>query len=72
MANIFAGWLWILMWESIGGSGQKDKSFISILVLIYQSSVVEKREKLWPLLAFSMVFVSGVITMVRLIFTIKF
>lgn len=65
MANIFAGWLWVLMWESIGGSAPKDTSFISILVLIYQSSVTERRDKEWPLMAFGVVFLSGVITVVR-------
>ncbi|CAB3255739.1 unnamed protein product [Arctia plantaginis] len=70
MANIFAGWLWILMWESIGGNGRKDKSFISILVLIYQSSIIEMRDKLWPLLAFGMVFVSGIISMVLLLYPV--
>lgn len=62
--NLLAGWLWVLFWESIGGEENKDTSFISILVLIYQSSVTEKREKEWPLLQFGIVFVSGMITVV--------
>ncbi|XP_075974633.1 sodium-dependent nutrient amino acid transporter 1-like isoform X2 [Anticarsia gemmatalis] len=70
MANIFAGWLWVLMWESIGGDTQKDRSFISILVLIYQSSVSERRDKEWPLLAFGVVFLSGVVTVLLLLYPI--
>lgn len=41
-----------------------DRSFLSILVLIYQSSVTGKRLKEWPLLAFGIVFLSGIITLV--------
>lgn len=68
MTSIFAGWLWVLLWESIGGTGRKDTSFISILVLIYQSSVSERRHKEWPLLAFGVVFVSGIISVVSFIY----
>ncbi|XP_049868320.1 sodium-dependent nutrient amino acid transporter 1-like [Pectinophora gossypiella] len=68
--NVIAGWLWVLFWELTGGEGNKDTSFISILVLIYQSSISEKRTKEWPLLAFGAVFVSGVITLLILLFPI--
>lgn len=64
MSNIFAGWLWVLMWESISSEGAQDTSFISILVLIYQSSVTERRHKAWPLLALALVLLSGVISVV--------
>ncbi|CAH0581549.1 unnamed protein product [Chrysodeixis includens] len=70
MSNIFGGWLWVLMWESIGGSGRKDTSFISILVLIYQSSVSERRNKEWPILAFGVVFISGIITVLVLLYPV--
>lgn len=70
MTNIFAGWLWVLLWESIGGTGRKDTSFISILVLIYQSSVSERRNKEWPLLAFGVVFCSGIISVLILLYPV--
>ncbi|KAJ2950203.1 hypothetical protein O0L34_g11564 [Tuta absoluta] len=68
--NVIAGWLWVLFWVSITGEGNKDDSFVSILVLIYQSSVSEKRPKEWPLIAFGLVFVSGIITLLTLLFPI--
>lgn len=70
MISMFAGWLWVLLWESIGGGGEKDNSFISILVLIYQSSVTERRSKEWPLIAFGVVSFSGVITILTLLFPV--
>lgn len=66
MISMFGGWLWVLLWESIGVGGQKDNSFISILVLIYQSSVTERRSKEWPLIAFGIVLFSGIITIVSI------
>lgn len=56
----------MFLWQSIGGEGDKDTSFIAILVLIYQSSVSEKRSKEWPLLAFGLVLVSGIVTVVSI------
>ncbi|XP_021186294.3 sodium- and chloride-dependent neutral and basic amino acid transporter B(0+) isoform X1 [Helicoverpa armigera] len=70
MTSIFSGWLWVLLWESIGGNGRKDTSFISILVLIYQSSVSERRNKEWPLLAFGVVFFSGIISVLILLYPV--
>ncbi|KAH9644123.1 hypothetical protein HF086_015453 [Spodoptera exigua] len=70
MTNIFAGWLWVLLWESIGDTGRKDTSFISILVLIYQSSVSERRNKEWPILAFGVVFFSGIISVLILLYPV--
>ncbi|KAJ0175786.1 hypothetical protein K1T71_008945 [Dendrolimus kikuchii] len=70
MISMFAGWLWVLLWESIGGGVQKDNSFISILVLIYQSSVTERRSKEWPLIAFGVVLFSGIITILTLLFPV--
>ncbi|KAJ8730597.1 hypothetical protein PYW08_002010 [Mythimna loreyi] len=70
MTSIFAGWLWVLLWESIGGNNRKDTSFISILVLIYQSSVSERRNKEWPLLAFGVVFFSGIISVLILLYPV--
>ncbi|XP_034826867.1 sodium-dependent nutrient amino acid transporter 1-like isoform X1 [Maniola hyperantus] len=70
ITNLLSGWLSVFLWQSIGGEGVKDTSFIAILVLIYQSSVSEKRSKEWPLLAFALVLVSGIITVLSLLFPI--
>ncbi|XP_073949768.1 sodium-dependent nutrient amino acid transporter 1-like isoform X2 [Choristoneura fumiferana] len=70
IVNLIAGWLWVFMWESIGGESIKDTSFISILVLIYQSSVTGRRDKEWPLLAFGMVLISSIITVLILLFPV--
>ncbi|CAK1540709.1 unnamed protein product [Leptosia nina] len=70
ISNLLSGWLCVFMWESIAGEGNKDKSFIAILVLIYQSSVAEARSKEWPLLAFAIVLVSGMITLLLLLFPV--
>ncbi|XP_045515272.1 sodium-dependent nutrient amino acid transporter 1-like isoform X1 [Pieris brassicae] len=70
ITNLLTGWLSVFMWESLAGEGTKDKSFIAILVLIYQSSVTEARSKEWPLLAFAIVLISGVITLLVLLFPI--
>ncbi|XP_063536150.1 sodium- and chloride-dependent glycine transporter 2-like [Cydia strobilella] len=70
IANLITGWLWVFLWESIGGEGTKDTSFVSILVVIYQSSVAEKRSKEWPILAFGIVVLSGIITALLLLFTV--
>ncbi|XP_045768654.1 sodium- and chloride-dependent GABA transporter 1-like isoform X2 [Maniola jurtina] len=70
ITNLLSGWLSVFLWQSIGGAGDKDTSFIAILVLIYQSSVSEKRSKEWPLLAFALVLVSGIITVLSLLFPI--
>ncbi|XP_030025626.1 sodium-dependent nutrient amino acid transporter 1 isoform X2 [Manduca sexta] len=67
MTNIFSGWLWLLMWEAIGGHDAKDTTFISILVVIYQSSVSGRRTKEWPLLAFGIIFLSGIVTVIILL-----
>lgn len=64
ITNLITGWLSVFMWQSIGSEDNKDSSFIAILVLIYQSSVSEKRSKEWPLLAFGIVLVSGIVTVV--------
>ncbi|CAH2991093.1 unnamed protein product [Chilo suppressalis] len=68
--NLLSSWIWVLIWESIGGTTIKDTSFVAILVLIYQSSVSEKRTKEWPLIAFAIVFISGVITLLTLLFPV--
>lgn len=65
IVNLIAGWLWVFMWQSIGGESTKDTSFISTLVLVYQSSMTGRRDKEWPLIAFGMVLMSGIITVVR-------
>ncbi|XP_047530168.1 sodium-dependent dopamine transporter-like isoform X1 [Vanessa atalanta] len=70
ITNLLSGWLSVFMWQSIGSEGNKDSSFIAILVLIYQSSVSEKRSKEWPLLAFGIVLISGIITVLTLLFPI--
>ncbi|XP_072938943.1 sodium-dependent nutrient amino acid transporter 1-like isoform X2 [Epargyreus clarus] len=70
ITNLVAGWLWVLFWESIGGSDDKDKGIIAVLILIYQSSVTERRTKEWPILAFVLVFLSGIITVLALLFPI--
>ncbi|KAM3963663.1 sodium-dependent nutrient amino acid transporter 1 [Aphomia sociella] len=70
ITNLLSGWLWVLMWESIGGDGKKDTSFIAILVLIYQSNVTDRRTKEWPMIAFGIVVVSGMITMLTLLFPV--
>ncbi|VVC97203.1 unnamed protein product [Leptidea sinapis] len=57
-----------MMWESIAGTADKDKSLLAILVLIYQSSVTEHRTKEWPLLAFGIIFLSGIVTVLVLLF----
>ncbi|CAH0750428.1 unnamed protein product [Diatraea saccharalis] len=68
--NLLSSWIWVLIWESIGGTSKKDTSFIAILVLIYQSSVSEKRTKEWPIISFGIVFISGIITLLTLLFPI--
>ncbi|CAH0714608.1 unnamed protein product, partial [Brenthis ino] len=70
MTNLLTGWLSVFMWQSIGGEETKDNSFIAILVLIYQSSISEKRSKEWPLLAFAIVFISGIITVLTLLYPV--
>ncbi|XP_045495157.1 sodium-dependent nutrient amino acid transporter 1-like isoform X1 [Colias croceus] len=70
LTNLVSGWLCVFMWESITGDGNKDKSFIAILVLIYQSSVSEHRTKEWPLIAFGVVLVSGIITSLVLLYPV--
>lgn len=70
ITNLLTGWLSVFMWQSIGGGGAKDSSFIAVLVLIYQSSVSEKRSKEWPLLAFAVIFISGVITVLTLLYPV--
>ncbi|KAL0852522.1 hypothetical protein ABMA27_002255 [Loxostege sticticalis] len=68
--NLISSWVWVLIWESIGGSSRKDTSFAAILVLIYQSSVSEKRSKEWPLFGYGLVFLSGIITVLTLLFPV--
>lgn len=70
MTSIFSGWLWVLLWESIGAESKKNTDFVSILVLVYQSSISERRSKQWPLLAYGVIFLSGIITMVTLLFPV--
>ncbi|XP_060803757.1 sodium-dependent nutrient amino acid transporter 1 isoform X2 [Amyelois transitella] len=69
VTNILSGWIWILVWESILGEAKTDTSFISILVLIYQSNI-GRRMREWPMLAFGLVVVSGMITVLTLLFPI--
>ncbi|KAL4713597.1 hypothetical protein ACJJTC_016680 [Scirpophaga incertulas] len=68
ITNLLSSWIWVFVWESVSGTAKKDTSFVAVLVLIYQSSVAEKRTKQWPLLAFGVIFISGVITMLTLLF----
>ncbi|XP_014369255.2 sodium-dependent nutrient amino acid transporter 1 [Papilio machaon] len=70
ISNTLSGWLWVLFWEFISGSSKKDLGIITILVLIYQSSVSERRAKEWPILAFALVLLSGVISVLTLLFPV--
>ncbi|CAG9578998.1 unnamed protein product [Danaus chrysippus] len=70
ITNLVSAWLSVFMWQSISGESNKDTSFVSILVLIYQSSVSEKRSKEWPLLGFGLVLASGIITVLALLYPI--
>ncbi|XP_053612531.1 sodium-dependent dopamine transporter-like [Plodia interpunctella] len=69
ITNIMSGWVWILIWESVLGDEKTDTSYISILVSIYQASV-GRRLKEWPMLAFGLVVVSGMITVLTLLFPV--
>ncbi|XP_011550327.3 sodium-dependent nutrient amino acid transporter 1 isoform X1 [Plutella xylostella] len=66
--NFLSSCLWVLFWTSISAADQQDTGFIAVLVLIYQSSLAQKRTKLWPLLAFLVVFVSGILTVLILLY----
>ncbi|XP_041988226.1 sodium-dependent nutrient amino acid transporter 1-like isoform X2 [Aricia agestis] len=70
ITNFLSGWVWVFLWQSINTGSDSDRSFIAILVLIYQSSVAEKRPKQWPLLAFGVVFASGIITLLTLLYPV--
>ncbi|CAK1600703.1 unnamed protein product [Parnassius mnemosyne] len=70
ITNILSGWFWVFFWELISGNNKKDTGFVTILVLIYESSVSEKRAKEWPLLAFALVLLSGVISVLTLLFPV--
>ncbi|CAH2076922.1 unnamed protein product, partial [Iphiclides podalirius] len=70
ITNVFSGWFWVFFWELISGNGKRDLGFVTILVLIYQSSVSEKRSKEWPIMAFTLVLLSGVISLLTLLYPV--
>ncbi|XP_068632721.1 sodium- and chloride-dependent neutral and basic amino acid transporter B(0+)-like [Battus philenor] len=70
ITNVLSGWFWVFFWEFISGNSKKDLGFVTILILIYQSSVSERRGKEWPILAFALVLLSGIISVLSLLFPV--
>ncbi|XP_031767201.2 sodium- and chloride-dependent glycine transporter 1-like isoform X2 [Galleria mellonella] len=60
--NLVASWMGLLFWFAIS-NGYKDKSAVAVLLVIYQVADENELNKVWPLLMFATLFLSGIITM---------
>ncbi|KAM3968382.1 sodium- and chloride-dependent glycine transporter 1 [Aphomia sociella] len=64
--NTVAGWAGMLFWFTIS-DGNQENSSVAILLQIYQVTDANELDKVWPLLMFATLFLSGVITMLTLL-----
>ncbi|XP_039763848.1 sodium- and chloride-dependent neutral and basic amino acid transporter B(0+)-like [Pararge aegeria] len=67
-ANVLFGWLGILFWFAVGGTGDKETNSLALIVQIYKVSAEKNLGTVWTILMFSMISFSGMITMLTLLY----
>ncbi|GBP77198.1 Sodium-dependent nutrient amino acid transporter 1 [Eumeta japonica] len=60
--QVRSGWIWVIFWLSVEGVGAKDNTLITVPVTIYQTTLDRHYGKWFPLLAYALIFVSGIIS----------
>ncbi|CAH2036089.1 unnamed protein product, partial [Iphiclides podalirius] len=68
--NVAAGWGGLLFWYAIVSPGELDTSPVAVLVETYRLAVERELNVAWPLLIFFMLFLSGIVTMLTLLYPI--
>lgn len=63
--NIVSCWTGTLFWFAIGGSDAKVTSSAAVLVQIHKVTIERNLSNAWPILLYLLLFISGIITMVR-------
>ncbi|XP_013189415.1 sodium-dependent nutrient amino acid transporter 1 [Amyelois transitella] len=68
-ANIIASWCSLLFWGAVGG-GHSDVTSAAVLIATYQVAEDSQLNQAWPLILFAALFLSGIITMLILLYPI--
>ncbi|RVE51529.1 hypothetical protein evm_003799 [Chilo suppressalis] len=61
--SIVVNWVGLIFWFSIGGSGNMETSSAAVIEQIYVVAVEKGLSIAWPLVAFAVLILSGIITM---------
>ncbi|KAJ0183667.1 hypothetical protein K1T71_000090 [Dendrolimus kikuchii] len=69
-ANVITSWVGLLFWFSISLPDDKDTGMVTVLVQIYATAYRNSLNKAWPLCMFATIFLSGVITMLVLLYPV--
>ncbi|XP_038216682.1 sodium- and chloride-dependent glycine transporter 1-like [Zerene cesonia] len=67
--NIVTVWLALIVWFALG-SKENDSSAFAVIAQTYNITVVENLRAVWPLLIFATLFLSGIISMISLLYPI--
>ncbi|XP_053624653.1 sodium- and chloride-dependent glycine transporter 1-like [Plodia interpunctella] len=66
-SNIVASWCCLVFWAAVGG-GHRDVTGAAALVITYQVAEDSQLSLVWPLLVFAALILSGIITMLILLY----
>ncbi|CAH0402064.1 unnamed protein product [Chilo suppressalis] len=64
--SIVVNWVGLIFWFSIGGSGNMETGSAAVIEQIYVVAVEKGLSIAWPLVAFAVLILSGIITMIKL------
>ncbi|XP_045784574.1 sodium- and chloride-dependent neutral and basic amino acid transporter B(0+)-like [Maniola jurtina] len=67
-ANVLAGWFGILFWFAVAGSEVKETNNLAVIVQIYKVSAERNLDTAWSILVLAMLSISGMITMLTLLY----
>ncbi|CAK1588083.1 unnamed protein product [Parnassius mnemosyne] len=68
--NVVAAWAGVMFWYAISGSEGSDTSSVAVLIETYRVAVEKNLSTAWPLLIFLMLFLSGIVTVLTLLYPI--
>ncbi|KAJ2954522.1 hypothetical protein O0L34_g2806 [Tuta absoluta] len=67
-ANVATSWLGLGFWFAVGGSGEKDTSLLAVMHQLYAATYERRLPPFWMLLVLLALALSGVITMIVLLY----